>query len=83
MLEVAADTLAFPHGDVASHQERGDETAANGRCRVDLLLEQLDQDRRTLRVPDEHDAATVVVVSQVVAEARAHAVVGDPRVSER
>ena len=48
---------------------------------VDLLLEEPDQDRRALRVADEDDAAAVVVVSEVVAERREDAPVGDEGVA--
>ena len=83
MREVAAGGAAFPDRHVAAEQERRDETAAQRRLRVDVLLEQPDQDRCALRVPDEHDAAAVVVVGEVVAERRAHAAVGEQRIGAR
>ena len=68
----------LPLGTVRLPQRSAAPAAARG-FPVNLLLEQLDQDRSTLRVPDEHDAATVAVVGEVVAERSDHAVVGDER----
>ena len=69
---------------VAPEQQRRDETADEAPgSPVDLLLEQADQDRRALRVPDEDDPAAVVVVREVVPERGANAAVRDQRVRER
>ena len=81
-MEVTTGGAVLRDLDVAAEQERGDESAAKRRVPVDLLLEQADEDRRSLRVADEDDPATLVVMSEVIAEGREHAVVGDQRVRE-
>ena len=80
MREVAAAGSVRPDRYVAAEEERRDETATERRLWVDLLLEQPDQDRGALRVPDEHDPTPVVVVGQVVEEGGADAAVGQQRV---
>ena len=80
MCEVTADAPASRHGEVSSEHDGRDETASHRGLPVDLALQQLDQDRCALRVADEHDAATVVEVRDVIAEGGKHAVVGDDRV---
>ena len=67
MLEVTADVLAARYQDVAAEQQRGRQPAASILLGVDLLLDQLGQHARALGVADEHDAAAVVVVREVVA----------------
>ncbi len=77
MLEVAADVAPVAHGHVAAGDDGRDEPRAHRRIVVDLLLQQPDEHPAALRVADEHDAAAVVVVGQVVAPRRRHVAVGD------
>jgi hypothetical protein len=66
-LEVAARVLALLHQHVAAEQDRRDEPPADLRLGVDLLGDELAQHACSLRVPDDHDAAAVVVALQVAA----------------
>ena len=83
MSEVAADGPALGHGHVSAEDQRGDELLAEHRVPVDLPLQEPDQDRRALRVADEHDAAALVVVGEVVAKRRQDTPVGNECVGER
>ena len=56
--EVAAEGAALRHREVPAEQERRDEPASHDRLRVDLALQEPDQDGGTLRVADEDDPAT-------------------------
>jgi hypothetical protein len=61
VVEVAADSLALLHEHVAAEQNRGDQLLADRAPGVDLVLDQLAQHERALRMSDEDDAAALVV----------------------
>jgi len=65
VVEVAADSLALLHEHVAAEQNRGDQLLADRAPGVDLVLDQLAQHERALRMADEDDAAALVVVLDV------------------
>jgi hypothetical protein len=64
---------------VAAEDQRGREEPPDLRLRVDLVLGELDEHPRALRVADEDDAAPVVVVREVVAPRIANVAVRECR----
>jgi hypothetical protein len=56
---------ALAHRQPGAHQDRGYELPLH-RLAVDLVLQELDQQRRALAVADQHHAASVIVVRQVM-----------------
>lgn len=64
--EVAADVLPHRHLEAGAEQHDGDEPITQDRIRIDLVLDELGQHGRALRMPDEQHATAVVVVGDVL-----------------
>ena len=64
-LERAANVLAFRHRDARAHQDGGDD-ARLGWCAFDLPRDEAGEHIGPLRVSNQHHAAAVVVVLQVI-----------------
>ena len=77
MREAAAVEGAGTHLDVAAEDDREHKPVTQRCIAVDDMRKQLDQHRRALRVPDEHDRTAVVLLREVVVEAREQALVGN------
>ena len=77
MREAAADALPCRHLHVAAEDDRRHEPLAQRRVVVDLAADQPDQHRRTLRVADQDERPSVVLVAQVVLPAGEQAPEGD------
>ena len=75
VLKSAADIFAFRHGKVGPQQQHGNDARLK-RLAVDFVLDELREHARALRVSDEHDAAAVVVMFQVVIPSIEDIVVG-------
>ena len=65
VVEGAADVLALGYLDGAAQQDRRHDPGADRLVAVDLALHERDQPERALRVADEDDAPTVVLLLQV------------------
>ena len=65
VLESAADIFAFRHGEIGPQQQHRNDARLN-RLAVDFVLDELREHARALRVSDEHDAAAVVVMLEIV-----------------
>ena len=83
VLEVPAHVLALLHGHVAAEQHGGDQLAARGGLRVDLLGHELTEDEAALGVADEHHTTALVVLPEVGPPRLAHVVVRDGRLGGR
>src|SRR5262249_42172962 len=66
VIEVAAHVSALRYRDVAAHEQGGDQLPPHLLVWVDLLLDQLPQHPRALRVADQHHASAPVEALHVV-----------------
>ena len=73
VLEIPADVLVLLDLDVAAEEQRREHPLAQRGLRVDLLGDQLPEDEAALRVADEDDSATMVVLPQVGLPGAQHA----------
>lgn len=77
ILEVATNIGAGRHLETEAGQIGCDDTVSDVGIAVDFLGNQLPQRLRSLRMPDEDHAATVIVMLQVVAPGGPNVVVGE------
>ncbi len=75
VLERAAHIFALGHRQTGSQQQRGNDARLH-RLAVNLALDELREHAGTLRVSDQHHAAALVVMFQVVIPGIEHVVVG-------
>ncbi len=75
-LEIAADILVHRHLQRRAAQDHRHDLLLH-RLAVNLVLHQRGEHVRALAVPDQHDAATVIVMRQIFPPRIAHIVVGE------
>jgi hypothetical protein len=71
VLERAANIGALGHRQAGSHENRRDQFALH-RFAVDFFFDEARQHTGTLAVADQHDAAALIVVRQIIVPSREH-----------